>query len=152
MLKWTGLAAVAATAGWQVWGKGFGDGPHGETPRAFAPWQLATLERACAAALDDDEAGVVTARELDTHFATTGADVAPDFALALTVMEFGHAGRRFSRLDTDSAAEVLDAWARSTVGVRRQIARAVRDAARFTWFSREETWADFGYDGTWVDR
>jgi len=94
----------------------------------------------------------VTARELDGYFATTGAEIAPDFALALTVLEFGHGGRRFSRLDKDAAADVLDAWARSTAGVRRQIAKAVRDAARFTWFSREETWGAFGYDGTWVDR
>lgn|GEM_PF-5369212 len=150
ILKWTGLGGVAAAVGWQVWGKGTG-GPAASSS-AFAPWQMATLRAACAAALADEAAGIATAQDLDTHFAGVGAQVAPDFALALAVMEFGHAGRRFSRLSLDEAGDVLDDWARSRVGVRRQIARAVRDAARFTWFSREETWAALDYDGPWVGR
>ncbi|MCO4770704.1 MAG: hypothetical protein KDA24_11800 [Deltaproteobacteria bacterium] len=144
------MTGLLATAGWQVWGKAAGGSGSGQVPRAFSPWQMATLERACAASLEDADAAVVTARELDAHFATTGAEVAPDFALALAVMEFGHAGRRFSRLSLDEAAETLDAWARSKVGVRRQIAKALRDAARFTWFGREETWAALDYDGPWI--
>jgi hypothetical protein len=139
-----------AVVGWQLWGKGRGGG--GPPGKAFPAWQMSALERACAASLEDDEAARVTAEALDLHFATTGALVAPDFALALAVLEFGRAGRRFSRLSTEEAAAELDAWARSGVAVRRQIARAVRDAARFTWFSREETWAAFDYDGPWVGR
>lgn len=138
--------------GWQIWGKATGGDGSGNDSSAFSPWQMSTLERACAASLEDDEAAIATARDLDTYFATTGAEVAPDFALALAVMEFGHGGRRFSRLSTEDAAAVLHQWAGSRIGVRRQIARALRDAARFTYFSREETWASFDYDGPWIGR
>jgi len=152
-----GALGAAAFVAWQVQGRL--PAPAGTSafrPAAFRPWQFRTLERACQVFLDDREAGTTTAQVLDGYFAGSGAEQAADLALALGVLEFLPAGalspRRFSRLSFEDASTVLARWERSSLGVRRQIAKALRDAARFTWFAREETWADMGYDGTWIGR
>ena len=152
-LQWTGLLGFVSLVGWQAWGRRALPGA-GPTPRAFTPPQLRTLALACAVALDDEEAGRTAAADLDVYFAGIGASQVADLALALTLLEFAPRGltqpRRFSRCSLVEAAEVLEAWERSGLAPRRQIAKALRDAARFTWFAREETWAALGYEGTWV--
>jgi hypothetical protein len=149
-----GALGTAAFLAWQVQGRLSSGGTVGAyRPVAFRPWQFLTLIQACRVSLDDEDAGLGAAQDLDRYFAGAGSDQVPDLALALGVLEFLPAGlrpRRFSKLSLPAAAEVLEAWELSSLGVRRQIARALRDAARFTWFSREETWDQLGYEGTWV--
>lgn len=153
-LVWGTAFAGAAAIAWQVQGRLPPSGlTEGHQPQAFRPWQFRTLRQACAVALDDPEAGRKAAIDLDAYFAGPGADQVADLALALGVLEFlprGVRPRRFSRLTLEDAASTMQSWERSRVGVQRQIARALRDAARFTWFAREETWADMGYEGTWL--
>ncbi len=150
-----GALGTAAFIAWQIQGRL----PSGRTvgayrPTAFRPWQFLTLIQACRVSLDDEEAGLGAAQDLDRYFSGPGADQVPDLALALGVLEFLPAGmrpRRFSSLSLPEAAAVLEDWELSSLAVRRQIARALRDAARFTWFAREEAWGQLDYEGTWLE-
>ena len=150
-----GALGTAAFIAWQIQGRLPSGKQVGEyRPAAFRPWQFLTLIQACRVSLDDEEAGLGAAEDLDRYFAGPGADQVPDLALALGVLEFLPAGlrpRRFSKLSLSEAASVLEGWELSGLAVRRQIARALRDAARFTWFAREETWAQLAYEGTWLE-
>ena len=150
-----GALGAAAFVAWQIQGRVRAPGPVGShTPSAFSGWQFATLVMACRVALDDVDAGLTTAIDLDGYFSGAGADQAADLALALGVLEFAPGvlrPLRFSRLSLEEASSVLQDWERSSLGVRRQIAKALRDAARFTWFAREESWDALGYEGTWLE-
>ncbi len=151
-----GALGATALLAWQIQGRMPRAAlPGAHQPLAFRPWQFLTLVQACTVALDDPIAGLGTAKDLDAYFAGAGADQAADLAMALGVLEFAPAGlfqpRRFSRLTVPEADAVLAAWERSGLGVRRQIAKALRDAARFTWFAREETWSQLSYEGPWLE-
>jgi hypothetical protein len=148
------LFGAAATFTWQFWGRRPSDVATKDTPQALPPSRYATLVAAFDIFLDSPRAGRVAARELDAFLATDGADQVAELALALGVLEFAPGGvgdtRRFSRLPRDEARDLLEAWASSSLGVRRQIHSALRKAARFIWFDRPEAWGDLGYDGPWV--
>lgn len=150
-----GALGAAAFLAWQIQGRlSRKELPGDYAPAAFRPWQFLTLVQVCTVSLDDPVAGLGAATDLDAYFAGAGADQAADLAMALGVLEFLPSGltrpRRFSALALPDAAAVMQEWERSALGVRRQIARALRDAARFTWFAREESWDQLGYEGTWL--
>lgn len=152
-LKTGALFGVAATVGWQVWGRrpAARDVP---SPRALASGRFATLVVAFDVLLADREAAEAAALELDSFLAGDGADQLAELSLALTLVEFAPGGffdtRRLSALDRDAAAAVLEPWASSSLAVRRQIHSALRKASRFIWFNRPQTWDLLDYDGPWV--
>ncbi len=147
------LFGAASVLGWQVWGRrpATFDVP---APRALPVARFATLITAFDVFLGDRDAAEAAAVELDLFLSGDGADQVAELSLALGLLEFAPGGffdtRRFSALDRDAAAAVLEPWATSSLAVRRQIHSALRKAARFIWFNRPETWAQLDYDGPWV--
>ncbi len=129
-----------AFAGWHAFGR-----------RPVSDREKATLALALGAFLEDDAAGAraaaVLAESLDD-------DQTEQLQLALNLLEFAPGGpltaTRFSRLDLGERAAVVQAWQGSRLGVRRQVAASLRQAARFIHFSDEATWAAIGYDGPWL--
>ena len=151
----TGLVfGAAATLSWQLWGRRPADGGSGAAPLALPASRYATLVAAFDVLLDSPRTGAIAAKELDAFLAADGRDQVAELALALGVLEFAPGGvldtRRFSALPRAEARDRLEAWASSSLGVRRQIHGALRKAARFIWFDRPEAWGDLGYDGPWV--
>ncbi len=148
------LFGVAATLTWQLWGRRPLQADPRHAPQGLAPAGYATLVAAFDILLDSPRAGARAAKELDAFLATDGADQVAELSLALTLLEMAPGGlldvRRFSALPRDEARDLLESWATSPVGVRRQIHSALRKAARFIWFDRPEAWGDLGYDGPWV--
>jgi hypothetical protein len=127
-----------------------------EPSSSLSTSQYATLRKAAAALLGDARRGDIAADGLDRFLAGAGYQQAADLGLALTVLDLFPYGflrpARFARLTDTEAAAVLTSWSRSGSAIRRQIGKALREAVRFTWFGREETWAEMGYDGPWVPR
>ena len=124
------------------------------TPMALPEGRFATLVAAFEVFLGDKRAATLAAEELDRFLGGGGREQLPDLSLALGLLELVPGGlfatRRFSTLPVEEAAEVLDAWATSRIGVRRQIHMALRKSARFLWYDRPETWGALGYDGPQV--
>ena len=143
------LLFSAAFAGYHAWGRRpwAEPPPSGELPGP----QGTTLVAAFAVMLEDDAAAARAAAELD---ASLDADQLEQLGLALKVLEFAPAGpltsTRFSRMDRARQTEVIRAWEASRLGVRRQIAATLRQAARF--IHQPSTWAAMGYDGPWVGK
>ncbi len=148
------LFGAAATVTWQLWGRRPIDADPRHAPKGLPPARYATLVAAFDVLLDSPRAGAIAAKELDAFLAGDGSEQAAELALALGVLEFAPGGvfdtRRFSALPREEARDLFEAWASSSVGVRRQIHSALRKAARFVWFDRPEAWGDLGYDGPWV--
>jgi hypothetical protein len=123
---------------------------------ALPPSCLVTLAAFAGAALDDDEGGRWVATEIDRYLGTVPQEQAAELALALRLVEHTPGPwfdpRRFSRRSLRERQDVMERWARSGLGVRRQISLALRKAARFTWFAQEKTWGELGYEGTWLGR
>ncbi len=149
------LAGLAATT-WFFWGHRPLSLLPGTTPLALPAPAFRTLVAACSAALEDEAAGLVVATDIDRFLAGEGRDQAADLHLALRILEHGTGPwwdrRRFSLRSPAEQSTALYAWLGSGWGVRRQIAVALVKSARFTWFAREETWGELGYDGPWVGR
>jgi len=143
------LLFSAAFAGYHAWGRR----PWAEPPPSgqLPGVQGTTLVAAFAVMLEDGAAAAHAAAELDSSL---DADQLEQLGLALKLLEFAPAGllsaQRFSRMDPARQSEVLAAWERSRLGVRRQIAATLRKAARFIHFSQPSLWDAMGYDGPWV--
>lgn len=152
------LFGAAAAVFWQVGGRRLGSSTtkYDYSPVALSPAAFGALVAACRELLDDELAGFRSAEGLDAYLGTAGVAAAKELNLALTLLEYAPAGplttRRFSRMPRERAAATLVAWSRSSIGVRRQIHSALRQASRFFWFDRPEAWAALDYDGPWVGR
>jgi hypothetical protein len=149
----TGGGALAA--GWVV-GQVVGHWPLRPVGSPFLGSAARTTLAAALEALLPDGAPVEPiASDVDRFLAGSDPVLGGQLVLALTVLEHT-AGvgllsfRRFSRLDRQARVAVLEGWRTSSVGLRRQIADAVRRLALFSWYTRPESWARIGYDGPWV--
>ena len=114
-----------------------------------------TLAAALEALLPDGAPFDQVAGDVDQFLAGSDPVLGGQLVLALTVLEHSAdlgplSFRRFSRLDRVERTAVLEAWRTSSVGLRRQIADAVRRLALFSWYTRPDAWARIGYDGPWV--
>lgn len=150
------LGGGALFAGGWLLAQAWGHRPMGALPSPFLGSSARrTLERALEVLLPDDAPVAEIALDVDRFLADGDPVVAHQLRLALGVLEHtaGLPGfARFSRLDRGSRAAVLEAWRRSALGPRRQIADALRRVALFSWYARPESWAAIGYDGPWVGR
>ena len=148
------LFGAAAFGLWHAWGRRPIGAPV-DGAGGLKPGQFRTLEAAFVEFLEDADAGRSAALELDGLLATD-ADQAAQLGLALSLLEFAPGGalrgRRFSRMTPAQRVDVLRAWQTSGLGIRRMVHQALRQAARFIYFSRPEQWAAMGYDGPWVAR
>ena len=114
-----------------------------------------TLEAALQALLPDGAPVSEVAQGVDAFLAQGDPVVGGQLVVALGVLEhLGGAGplsfARFSRRDLGDRRAILEAWRRSGLGPKRQIADALRRLALFSWYSRPETWDAIGYEGPWV--
>ena len=115
------------------------------------------MEAALEFLLPVPELASEVAGDVDGFLAQGDPVLGEQFRLALRVLEhLGGAGpvgfRRFSRLPVERRLEVFEAWRRSSFGLKRQIAEALRKTASFSWYVRPDAWPDIGYDGPWVGR
>lgn len=150
------LFSLAASLGWQLWPRRPAPRLSDFVPGALGDAEFDTMTRVFVHLLGDVRKGRIAAEEMDRFLGAAGRDQVPDLSLALTILEVFPGGlgspTRFSRLPAAEQALVLSAWARSGSGIRRQIHKGLRQAARFVWFGREESWAELGYEGPWVER
>jgi len=147
------LFGAASFVAWHGFGRRpMGGDPPG-SPVGLKDEQFRTLVSAFVELLDDEDAGLAAAAEIDAFLAGDPAQAA-QMGMALTLLEMAPGGplrpRRFSRLDRAGRRAALDSWQTSGWGTKRQIHKALREAARFVHFSQPETWVLFGYDGPWV--
>jgi hypothetical protein len=135
-----------------------GHRPLGEAKSAFLGSSQRTTLAAAFEALLPDAADVETLVEgVDDYLAAADPVTAEQLKLALLVLEHtGGAGplrfQRFSRRTRQERLDILDAWVTSRLGIRRQIATAVRKTVLFTYYAGPTSWASIGYDGPWVRR
>lgn len=118
---------------------------------------LGTLTAAAEALLPQGADASGLALDVDAFLADGDPVTAGKLRAALAVLEHtGGAGplsfRRFSRLPSDHRALVIEDWLDSGIGLRRQIAAAVRKTVFFTWYAGPRGWEHIGYDGPWVNR
>jgi len=123
----------------------------------LGPGPRRTLEAALEFLVPVPELAPQVAGDIDAFLAQGDPVLGEQFQLALRVLEhLGGTGpfafRRFSRLPVERRLEVFDAWRRSSLGLKRQIADAIRKTASFSWYVRPDAWPDIGYDGPWVQR
>ncbi len=116
-----------------------------------------TLTSALEALLPDDADADAVAAGIDAYLAQGDPVVGSQLVLALGVLE--HLGgasplhvARFSRRPVAHRRQILEAWRRSSLGPKRQIADAVRRLGLFSYYGSKSAWTRIGYDGPWVGR
>jgi hypothetical protein len=150
------LGAGAAVAVWML-GHAAGHRPMQTPPEApLGPAQQHTLICAFEALLPPEANPEEIALGFARHMAAGDPAVAEELGVALMVLEhLGGTGpvsfSRFSRQSLEERYHVLEAWRRSSMGVKRQIYQGIRQAALFSWYTRPSTWEAIGYDGPWVN-
>lgn len=65
---------------------------------------------------------------------------------------FNPALRAWTALPEDQRAAALEDWARSSLGLRRQVYNALRQLLLFHVYTDPSTWAAIGYPGPWLGR
>lgn len=132
----------------------------GHRPLGAGPAARRTLASVLACQLPDSattETIEALTDDVEAFLAAGDPVVAGQVRVALAALEhLGGAGplsfARFSRRTREDQAAIVEAWRRSRLGPKRQIADAMRRIALFTWYAQPSTWAAIGYDGPWVGR
>lgn len=129
----------------------------GHRPLGSGPAARRTLAAVLGCQLPDGAPVDALADDVEAFLAAGDPVVAGQVRVALAALEhLGGAGPlsfgRFSRRTRAEQAAIIEAWRRSRLGPKRQIADAMRRIALFTWYAQPSTWAAIGYDGPWVGR
>lgn len=139
-----GAAVLAAGVGLHAWGRRpMPGGDLGYRPSVFEDGSFRTLFRAFEALLGGEEDAARAASQADLHFARYGAGPRDALVADLSLLELGPRGlldsRRFSRLDPERAAAVLERWRTSPVQARRRVHADLTRLARHCWATHPAT-------------
>ena len=144
--RWVVAAGGAALLGARV--LGYAEG-RGET---LADFEVALLRAASEALFPDVPAAVHAAvpARIDAYLRTFPPSLVRQLHAALALIEhgtlLGGEWRRFTRLEVDARARLLDTLARRG-GVQAELYRAVRDCCALAVYQHPATWAALGYGG-----
>ena len=111
-----------------------------------------TLEAALEVLLADPERAASLADGVDNFLASDDPVAASQLRMALGLLEHvGGGWGRFSRLDASAREAVLQRWEASRISTLRQVFQALRRLAAFSGYSDPRSWAEIGYEGTWLE-